>query len=142
MTKEKAVILPDGYEPSNKEEYMGPMHLEYFRNKLLEWKHDLQHESLQTVEHLKKENWKEPDSNDQATITQDTTFELRTRDRYRKLMDKIDSAIDKIDRGEYGYCEETGEEIGVKRLQARPIATLCLEAQEKHEKFEKSHSDD
>lgn len=136
------IILPEGYKPSANEEYMNPMQLEYFKIKLHNWKRDLIEESTHTIEHLKEENWHESDLNDRATVEVDASFELRTRDRYRKLIDKINIALQKIEKGEYGYCEETGEEIGIKRLEARPIATLCIEAQERHEKYEKQHSDD
>lgn len=136
------LILPSGYTPSKKEEYMNPLQLEYFRQKLLEWKDSLLGESRDTLNHLKEENWNEPDFNDRASIETDTAFELRTRDRYRKLLDKIEEALLRIENKEYGYCEETGEPIGIKRLQARPIATLCIEAQEQHENYEKNHLDE
>ena len=135
------IILPEGYKPSEKEEYMNPMQIEYFRTKLVAWKDELLINSRDTLEHLKEENWHEPDLNDRATIETDTSFELRTRDRYRKLIDKIEEALKRISDGEYGYCEETGDEIGVKRLEARPVATLCIEAQERHENYEKQHLD-
>jgi DnaK suppressor protein len=135
------IILPKGYTPSHTEDYMSPMQLEYFRQKLTTWKEELLLNSRDTLEHLRAENWNEPDPNDRATIETDTTFELRTRDRYRKLIDKIDAALQRINEGEYGYCEETGEEIGIKRLEARPVATLCIEAQENHENYEKQHLD-
>lgn len=136
------VKLPPDYKPSEKEEYMNPKQLEYFRRKLLSWKAQLMEEAHQTVEHLKIENLHEPDINDRATAETETAFELRTRDRYRKLINKIDRALERIDNNQYGYCEETGEPIGIKRLEARPNATLCIEAQEKHEKFEKQHSEE
>lgn len=140
---DKKVTLPKDYMPSdNPKEYMDPNQLEYFRLKLMKWKSELAHESQMTVDHLKDENWNEPDPNDRATVETDTGLELRTRDRYRKLMNKIDEAIARIEAGEYGFCEETGEPIGVRRLEARPIATLCIEAQERHERFEKSYSED
>ena len=135
------VILPEGYKPSDKEEYMNPMQVEYFRQKLQAWKDELLSNSRETLDHLKEENWNEPDPNDRATIATDTSFELRTRDRYRKLIDKIEEALVRIADGEYGYCEETGEEIGIKRLEARPVATLCIEAQESHENYERQHLD-
>ena len=138
----KNIDLPPHYVPSLHEEYMNDLQLEYFRRKLLAWKRSLEEEALQTVQHLKEESWSEPDSADQASIAASTSFELRTRDRYRKLIDKIGAAIARINKGDYGYCEETGEPIGLKRLEARPIATLCLEAQERHERFEKSHNED
>jgi DnaK suppressor protein len=136
------IILPKGYKPSPDEEYMNPFQLEYFRQKLLAWRDSLLEESRDTLTHLKEENWNEPDLNDRASIEADTTIELRTRDRYRKLIDKIEMTISRIDKGEYGYCEETGEKIGLKRLEARPVATLCIEAQEGHEAYEKQHNDD
>ncbi|MDF3047481.1 MAG: TraR/DksA family transcriptional regulator [Candidatus Midichloriaceae bacterium] len=138
----KPVTLPKDYKPSDKEEYMNPMQVEYFREKLLKWKEDLARESQNTVDHLRDENWNEPDLNDRASVETETSLELRTRDRYRKLMNKIDEALGRIENGSYGYCEDTGEPIGIKRLEARPIATLSIEAQERHERFEKSHSED
>lgn len=135
------VILPEGYRPSDDEKYMNHEQLEYFRRKLLSWKNSLLEESRETLTHLKEENWNEPDLNDRASIESDTAIELRTRDRYRKLIDKIDDAIVRIQKNEYGYCEETGEPIGLKRLEARPVATLCIEAQERHENYEKQHID-
>lgn len=134
--------LPKNYHPSDKEEYMNEFQLEYFRQKLLKWKEDLSYESQATVDHLKTNNWKEPDLNDQASVETETNLELRTRDRYRKLINKIDSALARIEDGSYGFCEETGDPIGIRRLEARPIATLSIEAQERHERFEKSHSED
>lgn len=131
-----------GYTPSDSEEYMCDKHLEFFKNRLEQWKSDLEVESQLTIEHLQKENWNEPDPNDKASVEMETSFELRTRNRYLKLMNKIDSALKRIDEGEYGYCEETGEPIGLGRLIARPIATLSIEAQERHERFEKNHSED
>ncbi len=138
----KLIELPKDYRPSETEEYMNPQQLEYFRRKLLKWKKDLLSESMQTVENLKEENWNEPDLNDRASIETETTFELRTRDRYRKLIDKIDAALMRIEKGTYGYCDDTGEPIGIKRLEARPVATLSIEAQERHERFERSHNED
>lgn len=135
------IELPEGYKPSEKEEYMNPMQLEYFWRKLTAWKEELLTNSRETLNHLREENWNEPDLNDRATIETDTGIELRTRDRYRKLIDKIDEALRLIDIKEYGYCEETGEKIGIKRLEARPIAMLCIEAQERHENYEKQHLD-
>jgi DnaK suppressor protein len=137
-----AIELPEGYKPNAKEPYMNPMQLEYFRRKLISWKEELLKESMDTLHHLKEENWHEPDFNDRASVENDTSIELRTRDRYRKLIDKIEQALERIKDGEYGYCEETGEEIGIKRLEARPIATLTVEAQERHETYERQHSDD
>jgi len=136
------IILPEGYRPSENEEYMNPMQLEYFRLKLQNWREELLDESRETLTHLKEENWNEPDLNDRASVETETTIELRTRDRYRKLIDKIETTITKIDKGDYGYCEETGEKIGLKRLEARPVATLCIEAQIRHENYEKTHIDE
>ena len=136
------IILPKGYRPSENEEYMNPMQLEYFRLKLQNWREELLDESRETLNHLKEENWNEPDLNDRASVETETTIELRTRDRYRKLIDKIETAITRIDKGDYGYCEETGEKIGLKRLEARPVATLCIEAQMRHENYEKTHIDE
>ena len=113
------IELPENYKPSEKEEYMSPMQVEYFFRKLNDWKEELLNNSRETLTHLKEENWNEPDLNDRATIETDTGIELRTRDRYRKLIDKIDDALNRIKIGEYGFCEETGEEIGLKRLEAR-----------------------
>jgi len=138
----KRVDLPKDYKPTENESYMNPQQLEFFRKKLLDWKNELLNESRQTIDHLSEENWQEPDLNDRASLETDTTLELRTRDRYRKLLDKIDGALEKVDTGEYGYCEETGDEIGVKRLEARPIAALTIEAQERHENYERLHSED
>lgn len=136
------VVLPKGYKPSEKEAYMNPQQLEYFRQKLLAWKAELIEESAETLNHLKEENWNEPDLNDRATVETETSLELRTRDRYRKLIYKIDAALRRIDKGEYGYCEETGDPIGLKRLEARAIATLSIAAQERHERHEKQQNDD
>lgn len=136
------VVLPEGYKPTENEEYMNPLQLKFFKDKLSAWREELLAESRETLTHLREENWNEPDLNDRASIETETTIELRTRDRYRKLIEKIEVALAKIDEGEYGYCEETGEEIGLKRLLARPVATLCIEAQEQHENYEKQHIDD
>ena len=138
----KKVELPEGYELSVDDEYMNPLQIEYFRQKLLTWKEELLDESRETLDHLKEENLQEPDVNDRATVETETSLELRTRDRYRKLIDKIDAALRRIDSGNYGYCEDTGEPIGIKRLDARPIATLSIEAQERHESYEKTHIDE
>lgn len=136
------IELPEGYKPSADEEYMSPQQLEYFRRKLLKWRAELLQESENTISHLKEENWQEPDINDRASLETDAALELRTRDRYRKLVNKIDSAMSRISDGSYGYCKDTGDEIGLSRLEARPIATLTIEAQEKHERLEKQHRDD
>ncbi len=136
------LTLPAGYVPSESEEYMNELQLEYFKLKLNSWKLELIDDSRETLDHLKEENWNEPDLNDRASIESETSLELRTRSRYRKLIDKIDEALKRIDNKTYGYCEETGEPIGIKRLEARPVATLCIEAQEKHEKYERQHNDE
>jgi DnaK suppressor protein len=142
-TKRKVVVKSGGgYRPSEPEEYMSKKQLNYFKQRLLNWKEELSQESKITVEHLQQEKLREADLSDQATNESVTAFELRTRDRYRKLMSKIDAALDRIDKGDYGYCDETGDPIGLKRLEARPIATLSIEAQERHERFEKSHNED
>lgn len=139
---QKEIKLPKGYKPSDSEEYMNPKQLEYFRQKLLQWRRELQAESQVTMDHLKQENWNEADLNDRASVEIDASMELRTRDRYWKLVSKIDEALERINDGSYGYCEETGDPIGLKRLEARPIATMTIEAQERHERFERNHSDD
>ena len=136
------VELPMDYKPTPDEEYMSPRQLEYFRQKLLNWRNELLQESENTISHLKEENWQEPDINDRATLETDAALELRTRDRYRKLVNKIDSALARVADGTYGYCDDTGEESGLFRLEARPIATLTVEAQEKHERLEKQRRDD
>lgn len=136
------VIIPANYKPTDKEEYMSNEQLEYFRQKLIKWKDELSAELTETLDNLKEENWQESDIADRATVETDASLELRTRDRYRKLINKINEALFRIDKGEYGYCQETGEEIGLKRLEARPIATLSIEAQERHERDERTHYDE
>lgn len=136
------IELSEDYRPSVDEEYMSATQVEYFRQKLLTWRAELLEESNDTISHLKEENWQEPDINDRASLETDATLELRTRDRYRKLVNKIDSALSRVVDGTYGYCDETGEEIGLFRLEARPVATLTVEAQEKHERLEKQRRDD
>ena len=125
------------YRPTKKEKFMNAKMKEYFRQKLENWKSELLKESSQTLNNLQTENEAKPDMTDRASEEIDRTFELRTRDRERKLINKIDAALRRISDGSYGYCEETGEPIGLKRLEARPVATLSLEAQEMHEKAEK-----
>ena len=126
------------YKPTSKEKFMNSKMKEYFRLKLLNWKNTLLKESSETLKNFKKEdNSTKPDLTDRATEEIERSFELRTRDRERKLINKIDQALKRIEEGNYGYCEDTGEPIGLKRLEARPIATLSLEAQEMHEKKEK-----
>lgn len=136
-----SVLIDDSYKPSDSEAFMNTQQQEYFRRKLLEWKSQLVHESLGTIYSL-QDSHAEPDIIDSAANETDRTLELRARDRARKLIQKIDDAIARIDDGSYGYCEETGEPIGLRRLEARPIATLCIEAQERHEKMERVHRDD
>lgn len=136
------VELPEGYEPTAGDgEYMNPMHLEYFRRKLLAWRAELVEESKQTIDHLREEVRDVGDEAERATREAENALELRTRDRYRKLIAKIDKALKRIEDGSYGYCEETGEEIGIERLKARPIATLCLDAQERWEHKQKLMGD-
>jgi DnaK suppressor protein len=131
------VTLPQGYQPTEDEEYMGPVMLEYFRQKLHRWRAELLTESDTTLHVLQEGGIQEPDLNDRATAETDMGLELRTRDRERKLLSKIDDALDRVSDGSYGYCEETGDPIGIKRLEARPNATLSVEAQERHEKNER-----
>ena len=135
-------VLPPNYRPSEDEEFMNPLQREYFRQKLLSWRAELLSESTETLQHMKEESLAEPDITDRATLETDRYTELRTRDRERKLISKIDEALLRIEDGTYGYCEETDEPIGVKRLDARPIATLSLEAQERHEFMERTHRED
>ncbi len=136
------VELPPGYRPSSDdEEYMSPMHLAYFRNKLREWRDQLVEESKQTIDNLRDEVRDIGDEAERATRETENSLELRTRDRYRKLIAKIDKALKRIEEGRYGYCEETDEEIGIERLEARPIATLCLDAQERWEHRQKQMGD-
>ncbi len=132
---------PD-YRPSEDEPFMNERQLEYFRKKLLDWKDDILREARETVSHLQSETENHPDLADRASSETDRALELRTRDRQRKLISKIDEALRRIEEGVYGYCEETGEPIGLARLEARPIATLGLEAQERHERRERVHRDD
>ena len=130
------------YRPSDDEEFMNERQREYFKQKLLNWKEDILRESRETLTHLQAETENHPDIADRASSETDRSLELRTRDRQRKLISKIDEAIRRIEDGSYGYCEETGEPIGLARLDARPIATLSLEAQERHERRERVHRDD
>lgn len=136
------VFLPEDYQPAEDEPFMNERQLEYFRRKLAQWKNDLLDESKLTIEDLKDSSRNIPDVADRASEETDRALELRTRDRQRKLVAKIDSALRRIEDGEYGYCEDTGDPISLKRLDARPIATLSLEAQERHERREKVHRDD
>jgi DnaK suppressor protein len=138
----KPAKLPAGYKPTLSEPYMNPMQMEYFRQKLLTWRKELMDESRETLDHLHEENWHQADIADRASLETEAGVELRTRNRYLKLISKIDAAIARIETGDYGYCEETGEPIGLKRLEARPVATLSIEAQERHEKEEKQYTDE
>ncbi|WP_421759580.1 RNA polymerase-binding protein DksA [Devosia sp.] len=130
------------YRPSEDEPFMNPRQRDYFRQKLERWKEDILRESRETLENLQEENQNHPDMADRASSESDRALELRTRDRQRKLISKIDAALKRIEDGSYGYCEETGEPIGLARLDARPIATLSLEAQETHERREKVYRDE
>ena len=129
--------LPKNYKPTQKEKFMNAKMKEYFRQKLVSWKKNLLKESSQTLNNLQNENEAKPDITDRASEEIDRSFELRTRDRERKLINKIDAALQRIEDGSYGYCDETGDPISIKRIEARPVATLSLEAQEMHEKAEK-----
>jgi DnaK suppressor protein len=142
MSSAGIVVEKPGYRPSEDEEFMNPRQLEYFKQKLQAWKDDILRESRETLSHLQTETENHPDLADRASSETDRSLELRTRDRQRKLISKIDEALRRIEDGSYGYCEETGEPIGVARLEARPIATLSLEAQEAHERRERVHRDD
>lgn len=136
------VFLPDDYRPAEDEPFMNERQLEYFRRKLLAWKDDLLNDSRETLADLASGTRNLPDVADRASEETDRALELRTRDRQRKLVSKIDAALRRIDNGEFGYCEMTGEPISLKRLDARPIATMTLEAQERHERSERVHRDD
>ena len=129
------------YKPKKGEEYMSPQQTEHFKNILFSWKKMLMSEAEKTMDHMKQDSSKLSDPNDAATQEEEFRLELRTRDRERKLISKIDQALNRIDDGSYGYCEDTGEPIGIKRLEARPIATLSIEAQERHEKMDKTQID-
>jgi DnaK suppressor protein len=136
------VFLPDDYRPAENEPFMNARQLEYFRRKLLVWKQELLDQSAETIDNLSDSARNVPDITDRASEETDRALELRTRDRQRKLIAKIDAALRRIENGEYGYCEATGEPISLKRLDARPIATMTLEAQERHERRERVHRDD
>lgn len=137
-----ATKLSPNYRPKESEPFMNPRQREYFRLKLLKWKEDILQESRETLKHLQNESTQHPDIADRASDETDRSIELRTRDRQRKLIAKIDAALKRLDDGSYGYCEETGEPISLRRLDARPVATLSIEAQERHERREKIHRDD
>ncbi|PUB19201.1 TraR/DksA family transcriptional regulator [Yoonia sediminilitoris] len=142
MTMKAEVFLPDDYRPVESEPFMNERQTEYFRRKLMNWRSELLEGSRDTVAGMKDQTRNIPDVADRASEETDRSLELRTRDRQRKLVSKIDAALRRIEEGEYGYCDMTGEPISLKRLDARPIATLSLEAQERHERREKVHRDD
>jgi len=139
---ESSIELPAGYRPSDQEEFMNERQKEYFRRKLLAWKEEILRESRSTLESLQQDMGALPDLADRASTETDRSLELRARDRQRKLISKIDSALRRIEEDTYGYCEETGEPIALARLDARPVAPLSLEAQERHERSERVHRDD
>ena len=136
------IKLPPNYRPSEAEPFMNPVMREYFRQKLLRWRAELLQESTETLQHLQEDNVPEADLTDRASTETDRSIELRTRDRERKLIQKIDEALRRLEDQSYGYCVETAEPISIKRLEARPIATLSLEAQERHERLERTHRED
>ena len=136
------VTLPPEYRPSEDEPFMSELMREYFRQKLLRWRLELLHESDETLAHLQEGGSQEADLADRASTETDRALELRTRDRERKLIAKIDSALERVADGSYGYCEETHEPIAIRRLEARPIATLSIEAQERHERLERTHREE
>jgi DnaK suppressor protein len=142
VSMKQPVRLPSGYRPEDDEDFMNPVMVEYFRQKLLRWKDELLRESTETIQHLQQGSVPEADLADRASLETDRSLELRTRDRERKLISKIDAALERIADGSYGYCEETAEPISLQRLEARPIATLSIEAQERHERLERTHRDD
>ena len=135
-------VIDEGYRPTDDEPFMNERQREYFRRKLIRWKHDILKEAQETLATLQSENENHPDLADRASSETDRAIELRARDRQRKLIAKIDAALARIEDGSYGYCEETGDPISLKRLEARPIATLSLEAQERHERNERVYRDD
>jgi DnaK suppressor protein len=143
MSKAGSVIVSPKYKPTDKEKFMNPIMKEYFRQKLIAWREELLKESEVTIQNtLQTTELQKPDLADRASAETDHALELRTRDRERKLITKINEALLRIDDGSYGFCEETGEPIGVGRLDARPIATLSIEAQERHERMERTHRDE
>jgi len=137
-----SVTLPPDYRPSEDEDFMSDLQREYFRRKLLKWRGELIKEAEETLEHLQEGGLQEPDLADRASAEMDRALELRTRDRARKLISKIDAALKRVEEGSYGYCEVTHEPISLRRLEARPIATMTLEAQERHERMERTHRTD
>ena len=136
------VTLPSDYRPSETEEFMNELQVEYFRQKLMRWRADLLRDADGTLASLSEGGILEADLTDRASVETDRALELRTRDRARKLINKIDQALVRIENGSYGFCDETGEPIGLRRLEARPIATMSIEAQERHEKMERVHRDE
>jgi len=142
MDPASVLVAASEYRPSDDEPFMNERQLEYFKQKLLNWKEDILRESRDTLSHLQTDTENHPDIADRASSETDRALELRTRDRQRKLISKIDEALRRIEDNSYGYCEETGEPIGLARLEARPVATLSLEAQERHERRERVHRDD
>jgi DnaK suppressor protein len=136
------IVIDEGYRPTEDEPFMNERQKEYFRRKLIRWKNDILREAQETLATLQSENENHPDLADRASSETDRAIELRARDRQRKLIAKIDAALSRIDDGSYGYCEETGDPISLKRLEARPIATLSVEAQERHERRERIYRDD
>jgi DnaK suppressor protein len=136
------VTKTKSYKPTDKEPFMNERQREYFRARLMTWKEDILKEAKETLLHLREENQNHPDLADRASSETDRAIELRARDRQRKLISKIDEALGRIDDGSYGFCEETGEPIAIRRLEARPIATLSVEAQERHERRERVYRDD
>jgi DnaK suppressor protein len=137
-----AITDKKNYRPSEKEPFMNERQRDYFRERLLSWREDILKEAKETLQHLQDENQNHPDLADRASSETDRAIELRARDRQRKVISKIDAALQRIEDGTYGYCEETGEPIALKRLEARPIATLSVEAQERHERRERIYRDD
>ena len=137
-----AMPLPPDYQPAKNESFMNSKQLEYFRQKLYRWRSDLLDESSNTLIHLQEESGPLPDFADRASTETDRSIELRTRDRERKLINKINAALKRVEEGTYGYCEETGDPISLRRLEARPIATLSIDAQERHERREKVYRDE
>ena len=143
MTKKTRVKLPEGYKPEKHEAFMNPFHVEYFKSKILAWRQEILMGSHETISNLQEETTNtEADLNDRASIETDRSLELRARDRERKLLGKIDSALRRLEDGSFGYCEETGEPISLARLEARPIATMSIEAQERHERKEKTYREE
>lgn len=142
MTEEEEALLSDGYRPSEDEAFMNPRQRAYFKRKLIEWKDEIILQTRETLMGLNTDSTQHADIADRATSETDRALELRARDRQRKVIAKIDAALERIEDGSYGYCEETGDPIGIRRLEARPIATLSLEAQERHERREKVYRED